>query len=197
MTNHSTLNEDISIPLCVDLDGTLIRGDTTQAAALKYAGFNLFKWGKIGFWFLKKRHAYMKQKLAEHVTLPSQDWAFVPGMLELLEKEKEAGREIYLVSATDQKFANAVAQDPRCKKYFKKDHVIASQGYINLRSKAKAEHLVDLFGKGNFIYAGNSEHDLDVWEQSTSPVIVIKSATCQLFKKLQKIHPNPMAIQPL
>ncbi len=194
MTNESMIDEDISIPLCVDLDGTLIKGDTTQKAAFNYAGYNPFKWGKIALWFGKKGHAYMKQKLAEHVTLTPEDWEFVPGMLELLEAEQKAGRDIFLVSATDQKFAQAVAQDPLCKKYLKKDHVIASEGMINLRSTEKANFLVEKFGKGKFIYAGNSVHDLDVWEKCVAPIIVIGTQNNSLLKKLQFLHQKTTVI---
>lgn len=188
MPNKSLINEDISIPLCVDLDGTLIREDTTRIAAWKYAGYNPFKWGLIACWFLPIRYAYMKRKLAEHMTLTPDDWEFVPGMLDLLEVEKKAGREIYLVSATDKKFALAVANDPHCKKYFKTDHVIASEGKVNLRSTKKADYLVEKFGAGKFIYAGNSTHDLDVWKQCVTPVIVIKEHGNILLKKLQVFH---------
>ncbi len=188
MTHKSMIDEDIKIPLCVDLDGTLIREDTTATAARRYARWNPFKWLMIGIWFRCGRYAFMKQKLAEKVTLTSKDWTFVPGVLELLETEKGRKRPIYLVSATDQKFAHAVAQDPQCKKYFKKSHVIASEGEVNLRSIAKADYLASRFGENKFIYAGNSHHDLAVWKRCVSPVIVTHERS-KLLDKLTKIHP--------
>lgn len=200
MTNPPLLDEDISIPLCVDLDGTLIKGDTTETASLKYAKCNPLRWFLILCWFLSKGmgesgRAHLKQKLAEHIDLTSDDWEFVPGILKLLEQEHKAKRPIYLVSATDQKFAHAVANDPQCKKYFKKGHVIATQGKINLRSKNKADHLVKLFGEKKFIYAGNSKHDLQVWKKCVSPVIAIKNKDCNLLKKLQSFQTKIIEIE--
>ncbi len=184
------ISEDISIPLCVDLDGTLIKEDTTQIAALKYGGYNPLKWLQIGVWFLYKRHAYMKQKLAQHVTLTPDDWTIIPKMLDVIKEEKSAGRKVFLVSATDIKFARAAANDPLCQGYFSDETIIASEGTINLRSAEKAKCLVENFGEGQFIYAGNSTHDLPVWAKGTSPIIVVEKKPSKLANQLVKSQKN-------
>ena len=188
------ISDDISIPLCVDLDGTLIKEDTTQLAALKYAGCNPLKWLQIGAWFLYKRHAYMKQKLAQHVILTPDDWTIIPNMLKVIEEETKAGRSLFLVSATDIKFARAVAHAPLCKGYFSSKNVIASEGKINLRSAEKAKCLVEKFGEGKFIYAGNSTHDFPVWAKGISPIIVVESENCKLIEQLVKSQKNVTVI---
>jgi hypothetical protein len=184
------ISEDISIPLCVDLDGTLIKEDTTQIAALKYCGYNPLKWLQIGLWFLYKRHAYMKQKLAQYITLTPDDWTIIPAMLQVIKEETEAGRKVFLVSATDMKFARAAANDPLCQKYFSDETVIASEGTVNLRSAEKANCLVEKFGEGKFIYAGNSTHDLPVWAKGTSSIIVVEDESSKLAKHLMNSQKN-------
>ncbi len=184
------ISDDISIPLCIDLDGTLIKEDTTQIAALKYGGWNPFKWLQIGTWFLYKRHAYMKEKLAQHINLTPEDWTIIPSMLQLIKEETKAGRKIFLVSATDIKFAKAVANDPLCQDYFSTETTIASEGTVNLRSAEKAKCLVKKFGEGKFIYAGNSTHDLPVWFKGVSPIIVIEKEPSKLAEHLIKIQKN-------
>ena len=50
--------------------------------------------------------------------------------------------------------------------------VLASDETFNLRGSKKAEALVSRFGEGGFGYAGNSFHDLPVWEKAGQVVVV-------------------------
>lgn len=185
----------VNIPLCVDLDGTLIQEDTSRTAAKRYAGWNPFKWLYIACWFIKGRHAYMKQKIAAQVTLTPKDWTFVPGILDILETERQIGRPLYLVSATWISFAKAVAKDPRCKGYFSAAHVVATKDNINLRAHAKANYLVNAFGEKGFIYAGNSVDDLAVWEKSLHAIMVRpQEENTNLLSQLKKIHPQCLEV---
>ena len=50
--------------------------------------------------------------------------------------------------------------------------VMASDATYNLRDKRKAEALVSRYGENGFGYAGNSHHDLAVWERSGQVIVV-------------------------
>lgn len=154
-----------SLPLCIDLDGTLIRNDTTWLATQKYLSQNPFRLISIVFWLLRGR-AFYKNQLAKRVLLDPAKLPYHKQLMEYLEAEKQKRRHIYLVTATDYQFARIIA-----------DHldlftdVYASDGKTNLRAAAKARWLVHKFGKKGFIYAGNSVDDLKVWQYSAEAIV--------------------------
>lgn len=153
------------LPLCVDLDGTLIRTDVVQESLvllLKEKPWVLFL---LLFWLLKGR-AYLKKRLAEFVTLNIPSLPVNQEFFHYL-KQQKAHRPLYLVTASDIKPSTMIAH------HFKVfDAVIASDGIINLRSENKAKALQERFGSKGFIYAGNSRHDLPVWAAAAEALAV-------------------------
>jgi 4-hydroxybenzoate polyprenyltransferase len=154
------------LPICVDLDGTLLKIDSLQeattAAALKdfRVLFNLPIW-------LAQGKARLKEELAKR-------WSFDPAYLPYNEKlvaylrELDAqGRRIILVTAADRAIAEPIA---RHFGFF--DEVIASDGVRNLRGARKAELLCERFGPQGFIYAGNDHTDHHVWEKAAAAILV-------------------------
>ena len=192
------LLEPLSVPLCVDLDGTLIHEDTTREAFFTYCRVKPWRALRVAAWFLRGRHAYMKQQLARHVDISFHKWTFSQSVLSLLAAEQQRGRVIYLVSATDIKFALAVAQLPPCVRYFSPERVLASRGIINYRAQAKAELLLQHFGrineKGNYIYVGNSHDDLAVWEHGQTPIVVSYTPDDPLVRKVKTQHLGAMIL---
>ena len=121
--------------LCVDLDGTLIRGDLLWecvVALLKTrpAALLLFP-----FWLLRGR-AYLKHQLARRVHLDPSRLSYTQPVLDLLRQEKLVGRRIALVTASDRRLAEAVAGFVGLF-----DEIHASDGEINLKGSAKANFL--------------------------------------------------------
>jgi phosphoserine phosphatase len=49
---------------------------------------------------------------------------------------------------------------------------MASDASYNLRGQRKAEALIARFGERRFGYAGNSKHDLEVWEHAGQVIVV-------------------------
>jgi 4-hydroxybenzoate polyprenyltransferase len=149
------------LPLCVDLDGTLIRSDVLHESLLIFLKKYPWKFFFALIWLIKGGRAYLKQQLAK-VALPTA--ALLPyneQFIEFLKQKKAQGHPLYLATAADDKFAKAVC-----------DHLgffegyFASNGKENLRAGEKAKTLVKEFGKNGFIYAGNSKDDLLVWQDS-------------------------------
>jgi len=103
----STSVADPHLPLCVDLDGTLIKSDVffeSMLALLKkspWAIFPLLWWSLRGWSFLKRR-------VALQVPLRVEMLPYRQEVLEFLQGERESGRRILLVTAADQAVAEAI-----------------------------------------------------------------------------------------
>ncbi len=50
--------------------------------------------------------------------------------------------------------------------------LVGSDGKINLRDRKKAEALIGRYGEKGFGYAGNSRHDIAVWEHAGQVIVV-------------------------
>ncbi len=174
-----------SLPLCVDLDGTLIRTDTLQETILKF----LWQWPHKVFhlaWWLIKGRAFLKQKLAQYIDLQLYELPVNEEFLDWLRSEKNIGRKLILVTASDEKPAKAIAD---ALGIF--DETLASDGQTNLRAHAKAEALIKRYGQDKFVYAGNSKDDLKVWASSAE---IIAVNTPQNILKQAQLSGKPLQI---
>lgn len=153
-------------PLCVDLDGTLIRTDVLQESIFHFLKRNPFRLFFVLIWFIRGR-AYLKQQLALRVQLDPAQLPINEVFLSYLRAQKERGVPLYLVSASDQRACEAIAS------FFGIfTATYASDGKRNLRSHAKGSFLTQTFGERGFIYAGNSRHDLPVWRAAKYAIAV-------------------------
>jgi 4-hydroxybenzoate polyprenyltransferase/phosphoserine phosphatase len=152
--------------LCVDLDGTLIKTDVTFEsilAFLKKEPFNIFV--LLYLFFLGR--ARLKRVIAEKVSLDPSLLPYSEDFLAYLKNEKDKGRKLVLATASDIKYARAVAEHLDIF-----DGVIASEGQTNIKGKAKLKAMEERFGRGNFVYAGNSLADLPIFRGSAAAIVV-------------------------
>jgi phosphoserine phosphatase len=156
-------------PICVDLDGTLIKEDVTLKAVGIFVGRNFFNIFKIIGWLLRGR-ACLKQRLAEVVKLDASSLNYNDNLLKFIRKKKRKGGKIFLATGCNQVYANEVADHLGLF-----DGVFASNNYVNLRASAKSEALVTMFGEKGFVYIGNSHSDICVWSKSAECIIVSPS----------------------
>ncbi len=154
------------LPICVDLDGTLIRGDVLNESLKIFLRRWPWKVFFLPFWFFKGR-AYLKKRVAAVVDLKIEKLVLNEEFYQYLLALKKEGRSLYLVTAADKKYAQQVAHT-----YPVFEDVMSSRGKENLRSRNKAEALVNRFGEKGFIYAGNSRHDLPVWKRAGGVIAV-------------------------
>ena len=166
------------VPLCVDLDGTLVLTDTIQEAALlavKRRPGILFQ---APFWLLHGREVF-KNRLTERAV---PDAALLPYREELLDwlKEQAALRPLYLVTGSDQRVADAVAANvaPLFSAAW------GSNATRNLSGSGKARFLVERFGAKGFDYAGNASVDLKVWKEARQAVVA--GAPASLVAEVRK-----------
>ena len=158
--------EQSAVPLCVDLDGTLIYTDLVWESLVRLLRHNPLYGFVVPFWLMAGR-ARLKEEIAKRVDVDPAALPYNEALLEYLRSERSAGRQIILATASDSRLARRVA-----------DHLglfnetLASDGQTNLRGKNKGSRLVEKFGSKAFDYAGNSSVDLPVWEQSRMAIVV-------------------------
>lgn len=155
----------LSMPLVLDLDGTLIEGDLLYISFFSILRRNPLIVFSCAGWLLRGRAA-LKRQLALRNRI---DWDRLEvrwDVVALAKREKAAGRQIVLATAADAILAGQLAA---LLGMF--DQVFASDGELNLKGRAKAEMLSRTFPQG-FIYAGDSKADLLVWARAAGVVLV-------------------------
>jgi phosphoserine phosphatase len=155
----------LSMPLVLDLDGTLIAGDLLYKSFVSVLRRNPLIVFRCAAWLLGGRAA-LKRQLALRARI---DWDRLKrhqDVLALAISEKTAGRAIVLATAAD-----AVLAEQLASRLGFIDQVFASDGRRNIKGSAKAELLRQLFPAG-FIYAGDSQADLSVWHHASGIVLV-------------------------
>lgn len=168
-----------SLPLCVDLDGTLVKTDLLIEALLQLAHENFLALFLVPLWLLKGKASF-KQEVFARVDLPVDSLPYHEELLDYLKKEHAAGREIHLATASSAKVAEKVAAHLGIF-----TQVLGSSTAVNLAGRKKAEALVERFGAKQFAYAANAPVDLDVWREAGEAHVV--DATTGLTKRVEAV----------
>ena len=172
------LRDEISIPLVVDVDGSLVNGDLLIEGTLRLLATTPFKLFSLPFWLAKGRAA-LKRRVAQAVSLPPETLVLNPAVLEEIAAAKAAGRQVWLASAADE-----LAVAPLTEHLGTTGH-LTSNGHTNLVGETKAATLVRRFGAGGFDYIGNEWRDLAVWKQARRAIGVNLSA--RLARKVRRV----------
>lgn len=162
MRNHAA-----TLPLAVDMDGTLVCGDTLWEACVKLVVHKPWFVLALPFWLFSGKAGF-KQAVSRHVRLNPAGLAYHPGVLEYLHQQKQQGRNLWLVTAANREIAEAIASHH----HGLFDGVMASDAAHNLSGARKAEALVQRFGEQGFVYAANANIDLPVWQHAQAAVVV-------------------------
>ena len=164
--------------LCVDLDGTLVKSDTLLDSLFTLFRRNLIQALRCCLRLARGKAAFMAEVAQQSVLNP----ALLPynrSLLEFLRGEHAVGRDIFLVTATNEEQAKSVA-----------DHlgifagVIASNAKIHLRDQAPREALERQFPDRGFDYVGNSRGDLQALGMAQKAMLANPDAG--LRKKLNR-----------
>jgi 4-hydroxybenzoate polyprenyltransferase/phosphoserine phosphatase len=152
--------------LCVDLDGTLVRGNVLWECVLVLLKTRPTTLLLLPFWLLSGRAA-LKQKLAARIHLNPAHLPYRQQVLDLLCQEKASGRRIALATAADRELAETISS------YLGLfDEVHASDGQLNLKGANKAAFLVQHFSETGFEYVGDSAADVEVWRNASAAYVV-------------------------
>jgi len=155
--------------LVVDLDGTLLVGDTLVEQLVWSASrrpvtlfLRLLRWG------LRPTRLGLKQMLARtSADLPIDRLHFRSEVIALIEAARANGTPVILATATHQEVAESIATHLGLF-----DAVLGSDAATNLKSQAKLNAIRQHLGERRFQYVGDSRDDLPLWSASV-PAIVL------------------------
>ena len=146
-----------SIPLVVDLDGTLVTTDTLFENAALLLRQRPWLVLSMALWLLRGKAA-LKSEIAGRAQVKAEHLPFRPELVAWLQSESEDGRRIVLATGAHQITADAVAAHLGLF-----DEVLATSRRLNLTGTAKRDALVNKFGAGGFDYVGNGREDRPIW----------------------------------
>ena len=151
-------------PLCVDLDGTLVKSDTLLDTVIVLARQNPQSILRIPSWISRGKAAF-KQKVSELAAIDVVHLPYNQPLLEYLKQQHASGRRIYLTTGADTVLAERVAA---CLGIFA--GVLASDGSTNLTGSNKLAAFKQRFPAG-FCYIGNARPDLPLLTYCIHPMV--------------------------
>jgi len=173
-------NEDARLrPLCVDLDGTLIKTDSLCQSFLQLLKKNCFQALFSLFCLIKGKWAF-KHYLADHVELDPSTLPYNQALITWIKEEKAKGREIILATASEQRIGERIANYTGLF-----SACLGSHGRLNLKAKNKAAMLNRRYGKGQYDYVGNHHADYAIWRDAHDAIVV--NASAAVIKKAKQI----------
>ena len=170
---------DACVPLVVDVDGSLVRGDLLTEGLLRLFAASPGKLLALPILLVTGR-APMKRWLAQQSgTLAAATLVLNPTVIDEIEDARKAGREVWLASGSDELVVAPLAREVGATGYF------ASDGRTNLVGRAKATLLVDRFGEHGFDYVGNERRDMAVWKRGRRAIGV--NLSLRLAKQVRTV----------
>jgi len=169
-------------PLCVDLDGTLVKSDTLVDSLLVLVRKHPKAVLGLPAVLLQGKAAF-KSFVTSHVSLDVAHLPWNAPLLDFLKHQHSSGRPIYLATGADSALANRVA-----------DHlhlfsgVLASDGRTNLTGDQKLASLKQQFPQG-FDYIGNATVDLPMLRASVAPMVANPDSSLTRALRRENIAP--------
>jgi len=145
---------DLSRPLCVDLDGTLIKSDSLFDAFCELVRRNPLAVWRLPLWLMGGR-ARVKIEIARRAPLDATRLPYNLPLLRYLQTQWREGRPLYLATGADAGLAERVAAHLGIFQ-----GVLGTEGKINLTKTRKLARLKERFGE--FDYVGNSHADVAI-----------------------------------
>ncbi|MBS1813267.1 MAG: UbiA family prenyltransferase [Acidobacteria bacterium] len=152
------------VPLCVDLDGTLVKSDTLLDSAMalwRKEPLSPLQWPT----WVAGGKARLKRELTRRIELDVEHLPYNQPLLDYLKEEYAAGRRIFLATAADTGLATRIANYLGIF-----EGVLASDGTLNLAGANKLAAFEERFPDG-FTYIGNAMPDRALLGRSVSPMV--------------------------
>lgn len=177
-----------TVPLCVDLDGTLIRGDLLHQSLFALLGDRPGRVWRLPGW-LAAGKAALKHRLADEVEIDATRLPYRPEVLDWLRAQKAAGRTLVLATASHARYAQAVADHLGLF-----DRVIASDADTNRRGVRKIAAIRAAVGD-TFDYVGDSDADVPLVDACRRITLVEPTAALRAAAegadKIERVFPRP------
>ena len=170
-------------PLCVDLDGTLVKSDTLIDSLLVLSRTKPLQVLTLPLRLIHGKAAF-KAYVTERVVLDVAHLPYNRKLLLFLQQERVRGRAIYLATGADVHLARRVA-----------DHlgifsgVLGSDGATNLTGIRKLDSLRQRLGSNEFDYIGNDTPDLPLLARAAKPMVANPSLRLRMRMRALCIVP--------
>jgi 4-hydroxybenzoate polyprenyltransferase len=162
-----------TVPLVVDLDGTLLRTDLLIETASQFMIRHPLRAYQLGTWWMGGRCA-LKARLAENCEIDAAGLPYRETVVRWLRDQTQIGRRLVLATASHRLLADAVQSHLGLF-----DEVLATDGDVNLKSQRKRDMLVARYGERGFDYLGNAAADLPIWQVARRAYVVNASTVVE------------------
>lgn len=167
----ASASADASVPLCVDLDGTLVALDTlhhtlkgmiiSRPWLLVPAAFALSK-GRSGF----------KHRVSQLFDIDPTALPYRQSVIEYIKTARQRGQRTVLATAATMRIARRVYEHLGIF-----DDLIASGEGVNRKGSGKLEAIRQRFGHAPFDYMGDSSADIPIFAASRRAILVHPSSS--------------------
>ncbi len=179
-TMHTTAPPDLARPLCVDLDGTLVKSDTLVDSLLLLARSRPADFLRTPLWAFKGK-ANLKRQVTSLVSLDVEHLPYNRKLLEYLMAEHGEGRKLYLATGADSALAQRIADHLGIF-----DGVLASDGATNLTGSNKLAGFRARFA-GEFDYVGNARPDVPLLAAAAEPMVANPDLGLRFLLRTRKL----------
>lgn len=179
------VHTEISRPLCVDLDGTLISSDTLLLSVMAILRSRPWLLLRLFFPLLKGRPKF-KSAVASLYQIDTYSLPWRATVMEFLYDQKTCGRKLVLATAAHRKVAEAIAAHLGIF-----DAVISTDYTHNLKGNKKLAAILEFTDGGKFDYMGDSWSDLPIFKAAQNSIVVTRDnrllANIQMYCRIEKV----------
>jgi len=169
-----------NLPLCIDLDGTLVKSDTFHDSLCILARTFPASLFRIPAWWISGGRANVKAKVAAIVHPDADRLPYNHALLQFLDEQRHLGRPIYLATGADSLLASHVMHHVGLF-----SGVICSDGKTNLVGSHKLAGLQQRFPE--FDYIGNAIPDLPALAHARHAYVANPTASLRVSLKARHI----------
>ena len=166
-------------PLCVDLDGTLVKSDTLFDGAFQFLRRRPLEFWRLPLW-LAKGKAWLKTEVARSAPLDAARLPYNTEVLHFLQAQHRQERKIYLATGADGPLAERVAAHLGIF-----SGVLATDPSRNLTHARKLASLTERFGE--FDYIGNSRADVPLLARAGEAMVANPTPALRMEIRLRRI----------
>lgn len=184
INNLQPLSGSERVPLCVDLDGTLVKSDTLTDSLLVMLRTHPARIFKLPGRLLHGKAAF-KAYISQSISLDVVHLPYNRKLLQFLQQERNLGRPIYLATGADIAVARRVAA-----------HlgifagVFGSDGATNLTGNKKLDSLRSQLQSTAFDYIGNARPDLPLLAHANEAMVANPTLGLRMGLRARGIRPT-------
>lgn len=174
-------NDTRSVPLFVDVDGTLTRADLSLEDMVRVARQSIRSFLLLLIMLLRGRAA-AKTLAARRSQMDPSSLPYRPEVLKIMDQARSEGREVILASASHWRNVRRMARHLGLD-----ENVIATSNRCNTKGRSKLAMIRQRIGAdGSFDYIGDSRADRPLWDAARDAMTV---GHCPAAGKVRQVVP--------